>query len=190
MRHHHVVAGMLLALLITAPGGAQFREPRCVTDPVVSFGALRQLGGLLELRPAERQGPVPRVGADEQPGAVELLHPQYPDDFNDGPGRQKAAPDNIQLVESDSDIDSRPCGLFVPEVYTEEDVYMLVLELDWDGDDHVAHLEYGDISVQITCHSSTWCSGTSSWHTQHATNPAGVTAEARIKYEAKFTTSY
>lgn len=110
----------------------------------------------------------------------------YRNDFNDGPGRQKAAPDDPEFVASDISADWTACSYVTPEVHTERNVEMVLYELDWDGNDHITTLEYGDIDVQITCSNIWHCRGESPWRRQRSSDLTRVTAEARITYTAAY----
>lgn len=89
--------------------------------------------------------------------------------YNDpstGYSTQKAHPDNDRIYgyEADRGASRRSCQAINKGVYTFLDNYMTLYELDWpDGDDKVADLIYGDISVPVTCSGPWNCSGSSAW---------------------------
>jgi len=196
---------------------AQIPEPKCVTE-ISLENRLRRATGSIMVECGAECWPVPPFchtapfgnwGVDSNYGPrtnkdqfrgwwPEHGHGQwnsctewYPQYHNDGaPVRQKAHPDDTQVVATDTEIDNRPCGWFTPEVYTAEDIEMVIWELDFDGDDRVATIEYGDISVRINCSTQLRCDGLSAWRQQTGINSAGVTAEVRIRYEARFRTGY
>lgn len=104
---------------------------------------------------------------------------------NDGRGRQKAYPDDARIGGWTSDRgpdNNMTCSRYVPEVYSVDDVEMVLYELDRpDSDDYITTLEYGDFDVQITCSGDWNCSGTSSWRSQNSVDSTGVSAQARIR---------
>ena len=73
-------------------------------------------------------------------------------------------------------------SLWENEVYTFDSLEMRLYELDWDGDEKVATLKYGDVDVPLSC-SSTWtCEGNSGWMSENSVTPANskVSAEAYV----------
>ena len=105
--------------------------------------------------------------------------------YNDGPGRQRANPDDARIGGWTSDRgpdNNMTCSRYVPEVYSVDDVEMVLYEMDNpDSDDYITTLEYGDFDVQITCSGDWNCSGTSSWRSQNSVDSTGVSAQARIR---------
>lgn len=105
--------------------------------------------------------------------------------YNDGYGRQRADPDDARIGgwKSHRGPDNNmTCSRYMPEVYSVDDVEMVLYELDSPGrDDYITTLEYGDFDVQITCSGDWNCSGTSSWRSQNSVDSTGVSAQARIR---------
>lgn len=65
------------------------------------------------------------------------------------------------------------------KVYTFDDLEMRLYEMDWDGDDKVATLEYGDVRVRLDC-SGTWdCEGGSGWQWEDSVDPSNSKVSAQ-----------
>lgn len=105
--------------------------------------------------------------------------------WNDGIGRQRADPDDVRITGRTSHRgpdNNMTCSRYMPEVYSVEDVEMVLYELDKpDSDDYITTLEYGDFDVQMACSGDWNCSGTSSWRSRNAPDSTGVSAQARIR---------
>ena len=64
-------------------------------------------------------------------------------------------------------------------VYTFDNLEMRVYEMDWDGDDHVGTLKYGDVQVRLHC-SGTWdCEGDSGWEWEDSVDPSNSKISAQ-----------
>lgn len=121
-----------------------------------------------------------------------------PGEFNNGLGRQRAAPDDEQPYASGTTWrwagyrNRTTCDDVTPEVRTERNVAMEIYELDpWSGlsgdrDDHVATLNYGTINTRITCSTAWNCSGRSAWRSASASNGSGVSAQVRVSVQTAF----
>ena len=107
--------------------------------------------------------------------------------FNDGPGRQKAYPDDDRYVASDVFTPWGRCDEAVPEVYTKDSVYMSIYELDWDMSDYVTGLGYGTISFGVHCSTWAYCYGASNWKSEIAQNYTRTSAQVRLVYKAVYT---
>ena len=112
--------------------------------------------------------------------------------YNDGPGRQRADPDNTRTHASSVrpiyDPRNGTCrDLGEGTVHTERNPYMSLWELDpWGGDDHVTTLRFRSMSVRVSCSSDWYCSGSTSWR-----SPTGGDADVRaqqrfgVRYQAR-----
>lgn len=90
---------------------------------------------------------------------------------------QKAHPDNARKYASHTYAPGGLCNAI--GVFTINNVFMHILELDWpDGDDPVASLLYGDIDVPLTCSNASSCRGQSSWI---PATSGGGTVSARVR---------
>lgn len=112
-------------------------------------------------------------------------------DSNDGPGKQKAEPDNTRafawfpLWHWAGYRQRDACEEQMPETRRDYNVYMKIYELDphsWiaDDDDFIVRLDYGDFSTPITCYSRWDCRGESQWRSRSASNGTGVSARVRV----------
>jgi len=64
------------------------------------------------------------------------------------------------------------------KVYTFSNLEVVAYELDWNGDDKVATLKYGDVDVRLSC-SSTWtCEGNSGWKSERSVSPSSSKVSA------------
>jgi len=164
----------------------------CHTAPFGNWGVDSKYGG--------RTNRHQFAGWKQEPGFYSHLFQwnsctdQYYDGpyVNDGRGKQKAAPDNARVVKTRTTWhwtgyrNRNTCKDRLPEVKTERGVTMEIYELDWDVDDHVTDLSYGDIDIRINCSGSWNCSGTSSWYNQKSTDSTGVSAQARVSIVSSF----
>ena len=114
-------------------------------------------------------------------------------EFNDGLGRQKAAPDNERVVHTwDAYFNAgyrnrKGCDDWLPDVRTFRDVELDHYELDGaDLDDFVATLEYGDVDIPVDCSSPFDCTGSSDWYSATSTNGTGVSSEIKFSLETSF----
>lgn len=114
-------------------------------------------------------------------------------EFNDGPGHQKADPDDERIVHEWIDWynagyrNQDTCAKWLREVRIDRNVELDHYELDGaDLDDFVATLEYGDVHTPITCSDAWNCSGTSDWYPATSTNGTGVSSEIRFKLQSSF----
>ena len=140
------------------------------------------------------------AGWFQEPGLFYHLHQwnsctdQYYDGpyVNDGRGRQKARPDNARHVSTRSTYtwtgrhNRNTCASITPEVHTERNVTMRLYELDWDGDDHVTNLKYGDMDIRVHCTNSWDCFGLSTFKAPLSIDSTGVSAEARVGLRTSF----
>ena len=65
-------------------------------------------------------------------------------------------------------------------VWTTEDVFMKLYELDSTGDQLVATLEYGDLRIRLDCNSAWDCSGNSGWRSKTSLSPSSSRVSARV----------
>ena len=113
------------------------------------------------------------------------------DDFNDGPGRQKAEPDSTETVHvmrirnPEGYLGQETCAAILPQEVADITLQLDVYELDGlDFDNKVTTLDYSGIDVKITCTDSWNCSGVSDWYSAVSTDGTGVSAEIRIRLTA------
>lgn len=118
---------------------------------------------------------------------------QIESEFNDGFGRQKAAPDNERVVYTWYDYynagyrNRDACDDWLPEVRTFRDVELDHFELDgFDFDNFVATLEYGNVDISVECSSPFNCTGASDWYPATSTNGTGVSSEIQFSLETSF----
>lgn len=66
------------------------------------------------------------------------------------------------------------------KVYTFSDLTIWLYELDWDGNDEVAEVDYGDVRIRLSCSNNWDCESDSGWIDEDSIDPSNT----KISFES------